>query len=62
MLVTMVTYTAAWNVAFKTAKPLWKIQKYKINIFYKTNLTAERKAPSTWQSHFTEKILRRLMN
>ena len=48
MLVTMVTYTEAWNVAFKTSKPLGKIQKYKINVFYKTNLKAERKAHSTW--------------
>ena len=32
------------NVAFKTAKLLWKIWKYKINKFYQTNLKAERKA------------------
>ena len=47
MLVTMLTYTKL-NVAFKTAKPFWKIWKYKINIFYKTNLKAKRKGHSTW--------------
>ena len=44
----MVTYTEAWNVAFKTPKSLWKMWKYNINIFYKTNLKAERNAGSTW--------------
>ena len=24
----------AWNIAFKASKPLWKMWKYKINIFY----------------------------
>ena len=39
--VTMVTYTEAVNIAFKTSKHFRKILKYKINIFYilkKTNL------------------------
>ena len=31
----------------RTSKLLWKIEKYKINIFYKTKLKAERKARST---------------
>ena len=46
----MVTYTEAWNIAFKTSKPLWKKWKYKINILYilkEANLKAERKADST---------------
>ena len=30
---TMVTYTEAWNIAFETSKPFWKIWKYKINIY-----------------------------
>ena len=54
MLVTMVTYTESWNIAFKISRTLWKIlnikYKYKINIFYiskKTNLNAERMAHST---------------
>ena len=47
MLVAIVTYTEAWNVAFKTSRPLWKIWKYKINLFYKTNLKAEKKAHNT---------------
>ena len=47
MVVTMVRYTKAWNVAFKTSKPLWKIWKYKINIFYETNLKAENKEKPT---------------
>ena len=43
----MVTYTEAWNIAFKTVKPPWKIWKHKSNLLYilnKTNLTAEIKA------------------
>ena len=50
MVVTMVTHTEAWNVAYKTLKALWKIWKYKITMFYtmkKTNLMAERKTNST---------------
>ena len=47
MTVTMVTYTEASNIAFKTSETLGKIEKYKINIFYQTNLKAERKAHST---------------
>ena len=49
MAVTMVTYTEAWNIAFETSKPLWKMWKYEINKFYtlkKTNLIAERKPHS----------------
>ena len=30
MMVTMVTYTETWNIAFKTSKPAWKIGEYKI--------------------------------
>ena len=46
MAVAIVAYTEAWNIAFKTSKLRWKTQKHKINIFYKTNLKAERKAHS----------------
>ena len=58
----MVTHTETWNIAFKTSKPLRKTKKYEINLFYKTNLNAERKTYSTWQSRFTQKIYLRLMN
>ena len=51
-MVAMVTYTEAWNVAFKTSKHkniIYKIKfKNKINIFYKTNLKEERKVHSIW--------------
>ena len=50
MAVTMVSYTEARNIAFKTSKPLSEIWKYKINIFYifkKTNLKAERMTHNT---------------
>ena len=42
----MVTYIEAWYITFKISKPVWKIWKCKINIFYilkKTNLEAEGK-------------------
>ena len=49
MTVTMVTYTEAWNIALEASKPLSKMWKYKISIFYalkKTNLMAEKKTHS----------------
>ena len=42
--------TQVWNIAFKTSKPLWKIWKYKINVFYilnKTKLKGEKKVHRT---------------
>ena len=45
----MVTYTEAWNIVFKTSKPLWNLWKYQMNIYHtmkETNLKAERKTHS----------------
>ena len=52
----MVTYTEAWNIAFKTSKPVWKIWKYKISMFYKTNLKVEGKEDSTGVSFYSKDI------
>ena len=57
MAVTMMTYTETWNITFQALKALWKILKYKINIFYtlkKTNLMTERK-PHYWIISFSSK-------
>ena len=65
MVVTMVIYTEAWDIAFKTSKPSWKIWKYKTNrlhILKKTNLKPERNVHNAAKSHYTQKIYRRSMS